>query len=182
MFYVYSWQLRLILGITFPGQVSTLRNGENSRSIGGTERRQNFACRSKSVRACCLGPMTAIFMSMHFTGVKGVGRPAECQPNTTGTVFKLVQSGKQAVRVQVGQTSAISVEIRTKAAKIIGRNRRPRTNHASPKHLHSSQISVRFGLSRSTPAPMRYSARSLTCVAMNHLFPNASLTPALRSP
>ena len=116
------------------------------------------------------------------TNVLWVGRPAECQPNTTGTVFKLVQSGKQAVRVQVGQTSAISVEIRTKAAKIIGRNRRPRTNHASPKHLHSSQISVRFGLSRSTPAPMRYSARSLTCVAMNHLFPNASLTPALRSP
>ena len=140
MFYVYSWQLRLILGITFPGQVSTLRNDENSRSIGGTERRQNLACRSKSVRVCCLGPMTAIFMSMHFTGVKGVGRPAECQPNTTGTVFKLVQSGKQAVRVQVGQTSAISVEIRTKAAKIIGRNRRPRTNHASPKHLHSSQV------------------------------------------
>ena len=27
MSYVYSWQLRLILGITFPGQVSTLRNG-----------------------------------------------------------------------------------------------------------------------------------------------------------
>ena len=37
--------------------------------------------------------MTAIFMSMHFTGVKGVGRPAECQPNTTGTVFKLVRAG-----------------------------------------------------------------------------------------
>jgi multidrug efflux pump subunit AcrA (membrane-fusion protein) len=73
--------------------------------------------------------MTAIFMSMHFTGVKGVGpcrldrltnvlwvgRPAKCQPNTTGTVFKLVQSGKQVVQVQVefGQSSAISVEIRS---------------------------------------------------------------------
>jgi beta-lactamase regulating signal transducer with metallopeptidase domain len=48
-------------------------------------------------------------------GAIRVGRPAECQPNSTGTLFKLEQSGKQAVRVQVefGRGNANSVEIRS---------------------------------------------------------------------
>ncbi len=99
-----------------------------------------------------------------------VGRPVECQPNSTGNLFKLEQNGEQAVRAKVefGRAFAGTIEIRSGLApgdKVILTKRHCAVQAIRPDHYVRANRRVGTNDASPRPRPASEAQRKLRTVS-----------------